>query len=119
MQNEGYNDLAQCLSGRMTQLDEHPPILDFGTIQNDMSLRTNSFPCPIPRSDYVVCRSLTWGAEGSVLAKTDSYDTSGGEHNHPHTHDVLVGSKQRSLRPGDRVLVAWVGDDTVVIDLIS
>lgn len=35
-----------------------------------------------------------------------------------HQHHVLIPEKMRQLKPGDRVLVAWVGDDACVIDLV-
>lgn len=35
-----------------------------------------------------------------------------------HQHHVLIPEKMRHIEPGDRVLVAWVGDDACVIDLI-
>ncbi len=92
--NEGINRLARTLQGRMHQVGDRPPILDFGKIQGDMSLLTNYFPKSIPQTDYIVCRSVSWGAA--------SY----------------VGAKFRWLQPGDRVLVAWVGDDACVVDLI-
>lgn len=45
-----------------------------------------------------------------------------GSHTHtsegPHVHDVLIPDKMRKLLPGDRVLVAWVQNDAVVIDLV-
>ena len=36
----------------------------------------------------------------------------------PHVHDVLIPEKMRWIQPGDHVLVAWVGNDPVVIDII-
>lgn len=47
-----------------------------------------------------------------------------GEHDHGpcptgmHYHDVYLPDKMRWLKPGDRVLVAWVEDEAVVVDLI-
>ena len=47
-----------------------------------------------------------------------------GKHNHStcstgiHYHDVYLPDKMRWIKPNDRVLVAWVGVDAVVIDLI-
>lgn len=35
-----------------------------------------------------------------------------------HQHHVLIPEKMRHLEPGDRVLVAWVGDDACVIDIV-
>jgi hypothetical protein len=125
--------------------NKKPPVLDFGAIQGDMSLLTNKFPLPIPQKDYMVCRSVQWGEIDDIFYKTqypgldnsgEHFHGSNGEHTHPdvplsgehthpvdawemqHVHDVLIGEKYRWLHPGDRVLVAWVGDDAVVIDLI-
>ena len=85
MGNEGINKLAGVFQGRMKSMSDKPQVLDFGTIQRDMSLVTNQFPKPIPRTDFMVCRQLTQGIK---------------------------------LKPGDRVLVAWVGDDACVVDII-
>jgi hypothetical protein len=83
MANEGMNRLARVIQGRMREVGDTPPPLDFGEIRGDMSLVTNSFPVPIPQKDYVICRSVIgW------------------------------------LQPSDRVLVAWVGNDACVIDII-
>lgn len=35
-----------------------------------------------------------------------------------HQHHVLVPEKMRSLKPGDRVLVAWVQNEAVVVDIV-
>ena len=35
-----------------------------------------------------------------------------------HRHDVLIPEKMRQIKPGDRVLVAWVGNDAVVLDIV-
>ena len=128
----------------MKALDEKPPLLDFGEILDDMSLLTNKFPLPVPQSDYMVCRSVQWGPVDSIFYKTQApgrvnsgehTHASGGGHSHPdagfcvhthgtnaesehHVHDYLIGPKNRWLVPGDRVLVAWVGDDACVIDII-
>lgn len=44
-------------------------------------------------------------------------------HDHPntegaHIHDVIIPESMRSIKPGDRVLVVWVGNDAVVVDII-
>lgn len=185
MGNEGINKLASTLQGRMQDnQDAHSAlVLDFGKILDDWSLRTNTYPIPIPQSDYYVCRSVALGTVGSFLAATSSngdhshgaagshehpssgshehtgsgshehsggkhekhesgtgeHSHSGGEHNHgsagdhthgsagehshgsagSHSHSVTVPEKLRSLKPGDRVLVAWVQSDAVVVDIIS
>lgn len=42
----------------------------------------------------------------------------GGGSEGAHQHHVLVPEKMRSLKPGDRVLVAWVQNEAVVIDIV-
>lgn len=114
--NSGINNLARTLQERMRETGDTPPILDFGTIQADMSLLLNSFPVPIPQSDYMVCRSVALGKIGDYLYTT--------KNNEPppvlpeHKHDMLIGDKMRWIQPNDRVLVAWIGNDPCVIDLI-
>lgn len=77
-------------------------VLDFGVIQSDKSLMTNSYPIAIPKSDYLVCRHLK--------SRNISTGTAEG-----HTHSVAT---REALEVGDHVLVAWVLDDAVVIDVI-
>lgn len=108
MGNEGINKLAGVIQSRMKSMSDKPQMLDFGVIQSDMSLVTNQFPKPIPQTDYMVCRQLTLGATDSELTKTKGSGTK----------NVLVPEKMRSIKPGDRVLVAWVGDDACVVDII-
>ena len=135
-------------------------VLDFGEIKDDESLLTNTFPIPIPKGEYHVLRSLTYGKVGDILAKTQNIGSPGsGEHDHKtfvlnsvhgpvkgtigtpasgqpdppdppqssaggggsegaHQHHVLVPEKMRSLKPGDRVLVAWVQNEAVVVDIV-
>lgn len=112
MGNEGINKLAGVLQGRMSQIGDKPQVLDFGEIQSDMSLLTNKFPKPIPQSDYVVCRQLTLGPAG------DTYCDTTVDGHHEHSHRGIIPDKMRSIKPGDRVLVAWAGDDAVVVDLV-
>lgn len=162
MGNEGINKLAGIMQSRMKKVSDKPQVLDFGVINGDMSLTTNKFPKPIPKSDYMVCRQLTLGPTHDILARTQdmgmpfsgahihyihdltcdhhgghqhgttgvppgtapdppipSERTAGGEGTDGvHQHHVLIPEKMRKLKPGDRVLVAWVGDDACIIDLI-
>lgn len=83
--NPGTNKLARVLSGRMKKENESPVLLEFGVIQNNNSLTTDSFPVSIPAGDYFVLKNVSKGA----------------------------------IKSGDRVLVAWVGDDAVVIDVVT
>lgn len=136
MADEGMNKLARVLHGRMqTERDAYSDlVLDFGVIQSDYSLLTNTYPIPIPKTDYLVLRQLTLGNTGDVLTNTGTKGThthSGGTHgghesgdgSHTHSggehgHTVLIPEKMRWLKPGDRVLVAWVQHDAIVLDII-
>lgn len=157
--NEGISKLTEVLQDRMHKVGNKPQVLDFGIIQPDMSLLTNKFPLPIPQTDYMICRSVSWnpakpmtmtwwadeapgvdGWEDEDWSKkawqggsTDLHNPPSsvphehnkkGEHDHGlcptgmHYHDVYLPDKMRWIQPGDRVLVAWVGDDACVVDLI-
>lgn len=135
--NPGLNKLGKVLQQRMTESSASPLVLDFGEIQSDYSLLTNTYPIPIPKSDYLVCRDVTHNP-GIRLTQTksgqgqhphgpsgehDGHSTGNGQHSHPdtegaHVHDVVLPESMYWLRPGDRVLVAWVQNDAVVIDVV-
>lgn len=108
----GTSKLAAVLSQRMKKENESPLILDFGEIQADYSLVTNTFPVPIPKGDYSVCRSVN----GYTLATLESsWIGHLQEDKHIHSHDVPMPK----LKSGDRVLVAWVQSEAVVVDIIE
>lgn len=120
--NPGMNNLARTLQSRMaaTQQANQGMAEDFGIIQGDYSLLTNTYPIPIPKSDYLVCRQLTLGDTGEKLTDTATDGSHGGHTSGDgtHTHKVLIPEKMRKLKPGDRVLVKWVQNDAVVIDIV-
>jgi hypothetical protein len=120
--NQGLNKLAQVMQERMNrnQTANSALVLDFGTIQADMSLKTNTFSIPIPQADYHVCRQLTLGPTGSLLTETKTPGKHGGHTggDGSHDHQIKVPEKMRSIKSGDRVLVAWVQSEAVVIDII-
>ena len=112
----GTAKLATVLSQRMKRESESPLALDFGEIQANYSLVTNTFPVPIPKGDYSVCRhvgglsfTILEGGHVGHEGQTSTHNTGG------HTHTV----KPPSIKPGDRVLVAWVQSEAVVIDIIE
>lgn len=109
--NPGTNKLANVLTGRMRKENESPLVLDFGEIQKDESLVTNTFPKPVPKGDYSILRQLTLGGTGEELTITrnDASD---------HIHSVVIPEKMRRVAAGDRVLVAWVQNEAVVVDLV-
>jgi len=157
---KGFQHLGSVIRQEVQNGIKSPLVLDFGVIQEDYSLLTNTYPIPIPIEDYSICRSVSWNpakpmtmtwwqGEDPVVEGWEEEDWSekgwqGGEiylhkppdtfpdhehnakgkHNHSvcstgiHYHDVYLPDKMRWIKPGDRVLVAWVGVDAIVIDLI-
>ncbi len=120
LNQDGMNAFARVLNEQMKNAAEKPLVLDFGVIQADFSLKTNTFLQPLPKDSYLVCRQLTLGSAGAWLTRTtDAVLPEEMVPAHTHSHpSVLVPESMRSIRPGDRVLVAWVGNDAVVIDII-
>lgn len=130
LKKDGIGSLARTLKNQMANESASPLVLDFGTLGPQMELTTNSFPVPIPPDSYKVCRQLTLGAKDAKLTTTKAGDgkhphstpcTGGNTHSGEdgaHTHDVIIPEKMRSIKPGDMVLVAWVGSDAVIIDIV-
>ena len=118
--NPGVNKLANVIGKMARDAGTHPLVLDFGIINPDYSLQTNTYPVPIPKGAYSVCRDLTRNP-AEPLTKTYC----DGSHSHPdagysgtHVHNVVLPVSLYWIRPGDKVLVAWVQDEAVVIDIV-
>ena len=118
--NSGATALTNTLHGMIKSMTDRPPVLDFGIINSDYSLKINTFGKPIPKNEYSVCRQLLYDPSVKL---TETYVD--GEHGHPdasppgiHQHDVKLPKKMRWLKPGQKVLVAVVGNEFVVIDII-
>ena len=116
----GASKLTATFVSMIDQKGDKPLVLDFGIILGDYSLKTNTFPLPIPKNDYSVCRAITYDP-GVPLTQTYC----DGAHGHPdagfagsHVHNVRLPEKMYWIRPGDKVLVAWVQDEACVIDIV-
>ncbi len=107
----GTSRLAAILCSRMRQENDSPLLLDFGEIQKDGSLKTNTFGMPIPNGGYSICRHLI-GLAFQVSGGNHGGHT-GGDGTHQHTA-VLP-----AVKPGDRVLVAWVQNEAVIVDVVG
>lgn len=106
----GTSKLASVLAKRMKKENEAPLVLDFGEIQGNGSLITNTFPVPIPKGDYSVCRHI-----GGFTFQIDGGEHSGhSDGNGMHSHIVAPPP----IKSGNRVLVAWVQNEAVVVDII-
>ncbi len=115
----GLSKLAGLFDALIQARKDNSLILDFGVINGDYSLTTNTFPIAIKKDDYLVCRHLR------AVPDKDQWDTKGaGTHSHPGSEGSSAGWHTHKFQPhevldkGDRVLVAWVGNDAVVIDVI-
>lgn len=117
----GTAKLAAVISQRIKRETKNSLVLDFGTIQENGSLVTDTFPLPIPKGDYSICRSVNGDILGtSESSWTDHLQEDKHIHRNPsmvpeHSHDVPM----QKLKAGDRVLVAWVQNEAVVVDLIE
>ena len=58
MEKNGMEKLAKVLDSRMGEHSGGGFSFDFGVIKKDYSLVSYTFPLPIPKKDYSVCRLL-------------------------------------------------------------
>lgn len=124
--------LGDTLASRMkkTSAAAIPTTIELGTIGSNLSLTTDSLPVPIPKGDYMINLML---AGDSYRTSSETHSHSGGSHSHSgtdhshsggsHTHDGGAHSHElpsafRSLKGGDRVLVAWCGNEPVVVAVV-
>ena len=107
MEKNGMEKLAKVLDSRMEEHSGGGFSFDFGVIKKDYSLVSNTFPLPIPKKDYSVCRLL------ANLSTNVSGGTHGGHNSGTgsHSHKVVMPK----LKPGDRVLIVWVEGEPVVV----
>ena len=120
--------LGSTLANRMKQTSSamSRTALELGTINSNLSLTTDSLAVTIPKGDYMVNIML---AGGSYNTSSTTHTHSGGAHTQEsgsgaHTHDGGDHSHRlpdsfRSLQAGDRVLVAWCGNEPVVIAIVT
>ena len=106
-ENNALHNFAAVLVEKMKQISNQPVILDFGSILSDFSLQTNRFPIPIPQKDYFVCRMAALSIQQGLGQTAEAND---------HSHTLPLPAVLEPIQPGDRVLIAWVDDDAVVID---
>ena len=129
--------LGDRLSDRMKRTSDAavPTTLELGRINGDMSLTVDSLSNNIPKGSYMVSLWLThdtyftYNELNSSTKKPhvhqygehEGHESGDGAHIHDKDglHDHRVSSVFRNLEPGDRVLVAWVGHEPVVITVVT
>lgn len=127
MANSGASKLAQVIAERITSQTARPDALELGSIQGDMSLKIDRFAVPIPRGEYLIAE---WTAKLSFpafsLVGRGEYPVKNDGSPEPPTQwtqqtrwdwtpkeiDEVKIEVKPDLKPGDRVLVAWVNDGT-------
>jgi len=125
--NSGASKLAQVIAERISTQTARPDALELGTIQGDMSLKLDRFAVPIPKGEYLVSE---WAAKlglpdfflvgmGEYPVKDDGSPEPATEWTpqtrwdwKPREIDEVKIEIKPDLKPGDRVLVAWVNDHT-------
>lgn len=127
--------LGEVLSGRMKKSAAAaiPTTLELGTINGNLSLTVDSIGTPIPQADYMVDLRLTHDTYYSYNELNSSakkphhhaggthggHDGGNGYHTHDDgLHDHRVPSVFRRLKAGDRVLVAWIGYQPVIVAIV-
>ncbi len=125
--SDGASKLAQVIAGRITAQTRQPDVLELGVIQGDMSLKLDRFAMAIPQGEYLIA---DWTAKlnlpafslvgsGEYPVKNDGSPEPVTEWTaqtrwdwHPRAVDKVKIEIKPDLKPGDRVLVAWVNDGT-------
>lgn len=100
--------LGATLANRMkkTANGAVPTSIELGVVNANLSITTDSLKAAIPKGDYMVNLALT----GSLNTGAASVDGSSHRHTLPQAF--------RGLQSGDRVLVAWCGNEPVVIAIV-
>lgn len=135
MTNSGASKLAQVIAERISTQTARPDALELGTIQSDMSLKLDRFGVPIPQGEYLI---VEWLAklilpafsivgkgeypvdnEGNPEPPTDWTEQTRWDWKPGEIDEVKIEIKP-DLKPGDRVLVAWLNNhtDPVVISKV-
>lgn len=122
--------LGETLASRMkkTSAAAVPTTIELGTIGSNLSLTADSLPVPIPKGDYMINLMLTGNGTTSVAGAHGGHiDASAMASGNGNTGAGLGGDTYRDgdhshklphLKSGDRVLVAWCGNEPVVVAVV-
>lgn len=93
------------MSNRMKQTSNAavPTTMELGTVNANLSITPDSLRVPIPKGDYMVNLMLTGGRNTSS--------------NDEHSHQLPASF--RGIQPGDRILIAWCGNEPVVVAVVT
>lgn len=65
--NKGMNALARVIDSRIGRHSQSPLAMDFGTVQKNGCLKTDTFPKVIAKEDYSVLEGFECAGETKVL----------------------------------------------------
>jgi hypothetical protein len=123
MNSSNIERFGTVMANRMKQTSNAaiPTTIELATVNSNMSITPDSLGAPIPKGEYMVNLMLT----GSKITSKTEHSHSGGAHEqevgsgvHSHTggeHDHGLPETLRNIQPGDRVVIAWCGNEPVVI----
>jgi len=123
--------LAELLNSQMQKVRKagERVYIEFGTIGGELELTVDSLRDVIPKGDYLVSLHLVGLTGDDLRSIVIAHDHAGGEHsqlggsgNHEHhdgEHYHVLPFQLRGIKPGDRVLVVWVGGQPVVVDILA
>lgn len=99
--------LGQTLQGRMHTVKKAGSsiLIELGTISSGLQLHPDISPGPIPKGEYSICRSVS-----DLVLKKGKVVTGS-----VYMEDIHY----QKLKDGDRVLMAWCGNEPVVIDRLA
>lgn len=106
--------LGATLSNRMKKTADGavPTTIELGVVNANLSITTDSLQAAIPQGDYMVNLMLTGGL-GITGGAHEGHEAGDGTHSH------TLPNAFRGLRAGDRILVAWCGNEPVVIAVVT
>ena len=127
---KNIEQFANMMSNRMQQTATAaiPNTLELGVVNDNMSITPDNFRVPIPQGDYMIDLRMTGKQKIPKGPESEHEHTMGthgghtdgtGEHTHlggQHPHNMP--DEYRCLEPGDRVLIAWCGNEPVVIAIV-
>lgn len=110
--NTNMQRLGDTLAGRMNKTvaaHNKRQLIELGTIGGGLSLVTDS-GMSIPKGQYMVNLDLTASSYETKTARACSDDNG---------HDHKLPEVFRAIKAGDRVLVAWAGNEAVVLAIVK
>lgn len=109
MSGNPIEELGQLMNSQMKNIMKRNMgiTVELGTINQNMSLSVASLGNAIPKGDYMISLHLSQESQ-KIQTSTEE----------EHQHDVTLPSELRGLQAGDRVIVAWVGTEPIVVDVV-